>query len=243
VGFPTTRGSAIAGVRSAEAALRRRSWDALAAAYWRPTYVHVRARWRKPPDAAADLTQAFFAHAVASDAFASYDAARGRFRTFFRVCLDRFVANEEKAAGRAKRGGEATFVAFDFGDAEAELAAAPAVSPDEAFERAWHRSLLTSAVDALRAAHAGEVEGEGKSERAVSPFAVFERYDLCEEDRRPTYDDIARELGIPVTTVTNRLAQARRDLRRIVLEKLAELTASDDELRSEGRALFGVDVA
>ena len=41
--------------------------------------------------------------------------------------------------------------------------------------------------------------------------------------------------------MTNYLALARREFRRIVLEKLRELTATDDEFRREARALLGVD--
>jgi len=41
--------------------------------------------------------------------------------------------------------------------------------------------------------------------------------------------------------VTNYLAGARREFRRIVLDKLRELTATDDEFRREARMLLGVD--
>jgi hypothetical protein len=44
-----------------------------------------------------------------------------------------------------------------------------------------------------------------------------------------------------VTTVTNQLAYARRELRRLVLENLSEITATDDELRSESRVLLGTE--
>jgi hypothetical protein len=41
--------------------------------------------------------------------------------------------------------------------------------------------------------------------------------------------------------VTNYLALARREFRRTVLEKLRELTATDEEFRREARSLLGVD--
>jgi len=40
--------------------------------------------------------------------------------------------------------------------------------------------------------------------------------------------------------VTNFLAFARREFRRIVLEKLREITANDREFREEARSLLGV---
>ncbi len=51
---------------------------------------------------------------------------------------------------------------------------------------------------------------------------------------------LAEEFHIPVTQVTNFLAFARREFRRIVLEKLREITANDREFREEARSLLGV---
>ena len=42
-----------------------------------------------------------------------------------------------------------------------------------------------------------------------------------------------------MTQVTNHLAWARRELRRLVLARLAEVTGSDAELRDEAEELFG----
>ena len=42
-----------------------------------------------------------------------------------------------------------------------------------------------------------------------------------------------------MTAVTNHLAFARREFRRILLEKLREITASDEEFRTEARTLLG----
>ena len=42
--------------------------------------------------------------------------------------------------------------------------------------------------------------------------------------------------------MTNRLAAIRRQFRAIVLDVLRDATASDDEYRTEVRALIGVDV-
>ena len=73
-------------------------------------------------------------------------------------------------------------------------------------------------------------------------FALFERYDLDEKPGdRPTYQALAGEFGIPVTQVTNYLAVARREFRRIVLQRLREVTATDAEFRAEARELLGVD--
>ena len=49
-----------------------------------------------------------------------------------------------------------------------------------------------------------------------------------------------RQFQIAPTDVTNYLAFARREFRRIALDSLREMTASEDEFRREARALLGV---
>jgi RNA polymerase sigma factor (sigma-70 family) len=231
--FPTTRGSAVRGAASGDPRERERAWNALVAAYWKPAYKHVRIRWRAAPEDAEDTIQGFFERAMEKGFFASYDPGRGRFRTFLRVCLDRHVANEDKARRRQKRGGGAAMLSLDFGAAEEEIARAGAAawaSPEECFDLEWRRSVFALAVEALGRACAA-------SGRSVC-FVLFERYDLAVE-RRPTYEELGRELGIPATTVTNHLAFARRELRRLVVAQLREITGGEDELEAEARLLLG----
>jgi RNA polymerase sigma factor (sigma-70 family) len=228
--FPTTRFSALVFSSGASEKERQRSRDALVAAYWRPVYKHVRLRWKASNEDAKDLTQGFFEHATKSDFFAAFDPRRARFRSFIRHCLDEFVINARKAERRQKRGGGAEH--FDFEDAEAELARVRATDDVEGmFDREWYRCLLGAAVNALRA----HCESSGKQEH----FRVFEAYDLSDPDVRPSYEALGRTLGLPATTVTNRLSYARRELRRLAIEALREITASDAELESETRLLFG----
>jgi hypothetical protein len=75
-------------------------------------------------------------------------------------------------------------------------------------------------------------------------FKLFELYDLSEDDAEPkvSYASLADQFGLDTTQVTNYLAAARRDFRKVVLEKLQELTATDEEFRTEARALLGVEV-
>ena len=243
--FPATRYSVVERLASSDLETRRVAFDALVSAYWRPVYKYVRIRWRRDRDDAADLTQEFFARAFEKGSLGRFDAERARFRTFLRVCLDGFVANEHKAAARLKRGGDVSFVSLDFAAAERELSLHPSVqaaaSPivagtddDALFRQEWVRALFSDAVAALRES----CENAGKS----SHFAVFQRYDLDDDaSGRPTYAQIGSELGLPVTQVTNYLAYTRRELRRIVLERLRTLCATDQEFRLEARELLGVD--
>lgn len=203
-------------------------------AYWRPAYKYLRLQWRMDPDAAADATQAFFTHALEKDVLGRYDPARARFRSYLRLCLDGFAANERKAATRLKRGGGVTMVPLDFTDAEGELRRVePAIPADveDLFYREWVRALLAHAVGELR--RRTEARGRGVM------FQVFERYDLVDAPaERPGYAAIAEALAITPAAVTNHLAAMRRELRAIVLERLRELTGSEAEWEAESRRLF-----
>jgi len=235
--FPITRRSAIEGLRSQDPAERSRAFDALVTAYWKPAYKYTRLKWQASNEEAKDLVQGFFVRAFEKGFFADYDPAKASFRTYLRVCLDGFVSNERKAAGRLKRGGAQTLLSLDFDGAEQELRLrepAGGATPEQFFHQEWVRGFFSLAVDQLRA----ECEARGKA----AHFRLFERYDLEEAGaEKTTYEQLAAEEGIPVSSVTNYLAFARRQFRRIVLERLREITGGEQEFRREARFLLGVD--
>jgi RNA polymerase sigma factor (sigma-70 family) len=217
--FPDTRPSAISAAVSDDEARRRPGQEAIVAAYWKPVYRYIRIRWRRSNEDAKDLTQSFFAAAIEKSLFHGYDTRKGTFRTFLRVCLDRFLVNERAFASRQKR--SADFVALDFDAPGPE-------SPEHIFEREWARSLFEDVIADLRET----LRARGRD----VCFAVFERYDLADEPA--SYEQLAREFGISGTAVTNYLAAARRELRKLVLERLRSVTSGDREFRREARGLF-----
>jgi hypothetical protein len=73
-------------------------------------------------------------------------------------------------------------------------------------------------------------------------FRLFEDYDLS-GDPEISYEKLALEYAMPVPDVTNGLSWARREFRRIALERLRELCGSDEEFHREARAVFGSDAA
>ncbi|HJY28187.1 MAG TPA: hypothetical protein VJ306_09190 [Pyrinomonadaceae bacterium] len=215
--FPITNHSAIVAARSDNEIVRRRAFNTILNSYWKPVYKYVRLKWQASNEDAKDLTQGFFANAFEKNYFASYDATKASFQTFLRTCLDGFVANERKAGQRLKRGGDMDHYQLDFAAAENELAAhasASTLTPEEYFHREWVRSTFAIAVEEFR-------ERCVESDRLVH-FQLFERYDL--NDDEVSYASLAKEFGLEPTTVNNYLAAARRDFRRIVLDKFRETT-------------------
>ena len=227
-GFPSTRHSALALVRSSDAAERARGVETLTSVYWRPVYSYLRLRWHRPHEEAADLAQEFFAELVEKRLLARFDPARARLRTYLRACIDGIVANHDRAASRQKRGGGAPPLPYDF-EEEIDRLAGTADSPETLFEKEWARGVFALALRRLRE----QCAAAGKAQH----YALLEQYDLAAE--RPTYAELAHRFGIAVTDVTNRLSRARAELRRIVLEVLQELTADEAEFREEARTLLG----
>lgn len=231
--FPLTRWSVIEAMRSSDGAERTRAMETICRMYWSAVYKYVRLRWNRTTEDAQDLTQGFFAEMLKRDLLNRFDASKSRLRTYLRLCVDSFVMNEDKAERRQKRGGDALHLALDFAGAEEELGTidgatiASAESLDEFFEKEWIRSLFTLAVEGLReyAARRGKARA----------FRFFEAYDL---EGDISYQKLADDSGMSVSDVTNGLAWARREFRRIALERLRELCGSEEEFQREARAMF-----
>ena len=235
--FPLTHRSVLERIRDGDAELRRLAFGDLAAGYWKPSYHYLRLHWRLDPEAAEDTVQAFFTTAFEKNYIERYDAGKARFRTFLRMCLDRFVQNQRKAETALRRGGGAETFSLDFPGAELELSAMGGDQISD-LDRFFHdetiRFLFSRTVDALRAACRA-------SDRTVV-FQVFERHDL-KPQTETTYASVAQELGLTVSQVTNHLHTARRQFRELALANLRAISADEDEYRREARELFGLDVS
>jgi RNA polymerase sigma factor (sigma-70 family) len=235
-GFPATRHSVIERIRDADPDARRQAYGDLVEGYWKPVYKHLRMTWRLDPEDARDFTQGFFADAFQKAWLERYEPGKARFRTFVRVCADRFVMNARQSASRLKRGGGVHTLVLDFDGAEREVASSRLASmpePDEYFHQEFIRALFDKAVQTIRA----EYEANGRP----THLALFERYDLTPAEG-VSYAQLAREFNLTTTQVTNHLAQIRRRFRERALDTLRGLCGTDAEFRREARELFGVEV-
>jgi RNA polymerase sigma factor (sigma-70 family) len=226
--FPTTRHSLIQAAAGG-GVLARESLNAIALVYWKPAYKHVRIRWNRSNEEAKDLVQAFFAALMEQNILGGFDPEKGRLRTYLLGCLDHFVMKQDEFAGRLKRGGGLELAPFEFDAAEREIAAS-APSPEDLFFREWQREIFAMALEDLRI----RCSEAGKHLQ----HRIFEQYDLAEGER-PSYADLAAQHRIPISSVTNHLAWARRELRALLRRRLEDITASDRESRDELRFLFG----
>lgn len=232
VAFPLTRRSVLERLREGDDEVRREAFGDLAEGYWKAVYKYLRVQWRLAEDEAEDLTQAFFSDAYQKEWLSRYEPDKARFRTFVRLCADRFVMNARQSAARLKRGGATPVMSLDFPGAEAEMAGqlAAAGDPDEFFRREFVRELFGRAIAAVRQDFEGRVH-----------LSLFERYDLDPADG-VSYASLAAEFSLTTAQVTNSLAQIRRAFRQQALAALETLCGTREEFRREARELFGVDV-
>lgn len=217
--FPSTRVSLIeaAGSGLSDAAL-----DQVIALYWKPVYRFIRLKFHKSNEDAKDLTQGFFATILQRDFFPRFDPAKASFRTYLRMAVERYAANQHAAAHRQKRGGGVQFDPVEDHETAAQ-------SPEIGFECEWRRQLFSLALDDLRT----HCQQTGKDVQ----FHIFEDYDLSDRDRI-SYSDLAAKYGLSENSVTNYLAWARRMLRGFVTERLRGTTSGPIELHQEIRRLW-----
>lgn len=199
----------------------RRCLELLLGAYWKPVYWHVRSRWRRANEDAKDLVQEFFVEFVERDLL---DGMREqvRFRAYLRGCLEKFLLQEHRDAGRRKRGGGATIVRIDPAACELDLPSRDEPA-ETAFDRAWARALLDDCV--------AEVERLYATTRRETYWRVFQRHHLAAEPA--TYEETATLLGLTVADVQNRLRHARRALRDLVRERVLDTLADPADLEDE----------
>ena len=235
-GFPATRYSVIERIRANDPNVRRDAFGDIVQGYWKPVYKHLRVTWQLDVQDAQDLTQSFFADAFQKAWLERFDPAKARFRTFVRVCADRFVMNVRQADSRVKRGGGAHHIPLDFESAEREVAAQTSASlpePEAYFHQEFVRALFEQAVASVRA--------DCLSNGRRIHWTLFERYDLAGEDD-VSYSRLADEFGLTTGQVTNHLAHVRRCFRERTLEALRGLCGSRAEFRREARDLFDLEV-
>ena len=202
------------------------------ALYWRPVYKFIRTAGRASIEDAKDLTQEFFGYFLEGGLLAKYREEKGRFRSFLKGVLRRFLSEARRDGAALKRGGGRTILSLDVGEVETErfLAEKSEKTPEEIFDRQWARDVLLESVADLRRLLTAEGKGEC--------LKVYESYELAPGPEPRTYGSVGRTLGLTEHQVKNHLDAARERLEQIVRERLARGVSSPRELADEMNDLF-----
>lgn len=234
--FPSTSWNLIRGAGKAQ----REHLERLIYLYWKPAYLYLRACGHKSVEDAKDLTQDFFARLVERKDWEKLSPDRGSFRGFLKRSLKNFMidaARREQA--RRPAGGLFLFRFEEVRDAH------PTVDPENAFDREWVQTVLRESIR--------DLEIRLKKEGSSNLFDVFRLYCLSEDgsgdasettkfimsgDAGKTYAEVAAQLGLRESDVRKRLARCRALLREIVLDRVRDYSASEDEATAEFEKLI-----
>jgi RNA polymerase sigma factor (sigma-70 family) len=203
--------------------------------YWRPLYAFLRRQGYGPEDA-QDLTQGFFAHLIETRAYARADREKGRFRSFLLGALKHFLAHARDYERAQKRGGGFLPVQLDdaaLSEAEMHAARCHDWSADGVFEREWTASLLRQALDRL----SQEYSVAGKT----ALFEALKVHLRANGAAAVPYEEIAKRLRRPATTLRSDVARLRARYRAILRKEVSNTVADprdvDDELRHLRQAM------
>lgn len=230
--FPETLAEMLEGLLNPSPELRRAALEQLCRDYWKPVYIYIRLGWAKTNEDAKDLTQAFFSWLSERGGLDRYEPGRASFKVFLKSLLRHFLQRDNTARGRLKRGGTARMVSLEgaIPSLEGSLANPNSRTPEESFDLEWYRQLADRALEQVR----GRLVAKGRED----VFRAFESYVLRTEDKRPTYTELSRRLGMSVSDVTNHLHTVRADLRKEIRRRLREVSADESELEEEWRAFL-----
>ena len=224
--FVTTRWTRVC-LAKADSDDGQRALAELCQAYYEPVVAFLRCELRDP-DAARELSHAFFAQMLGGATIGAADRTRGRFRSYLLGAVRHFLANERESARRLKRGGGAVPVSLD--DTEvAAVADARQASPDAAFDQQWALTVLTRALDALGA----ECAAAGQSEflEKVRPW-------LTGEAAHGDQGALAASCGMSGPAMKMAVHRLKRRFRQYVKAEVAGTLEDPGLVEEEMQSLF-----
>jgi len=222
--FLTTHWSLVEQVGSDQALI-----GSLLERYWKPVYCYLRRKGYGNEDA-KDLTQGFFHEIVLGHHLVEKaDPSKGRFRSYLLVALDRYLINVKDKQDAQKRIPNDKLIALDT-TALSELP--PAVSDLDAeasFNYAWVSTLLEEALQQL--------EGQCRSDGTSTHWYLFRDRVLLPilDGASPScLKELCERYGVEnAAKASNMIVTAKRRFRTILLGRLRNLVASDDQVREE----------
>jgi len=228
--FPNTRWTMVLRLRSPSEPLQQRAFEELCLAYWKPLYVFARRCGHSPHDA-EDFTQGFFAQLLRRKNLGALAPEKGRLRTFFKTAFRNFIVDEARRETREKRGGSTGAFSLDLESAERQYqqTVREEVTPEEAFDRLWARTILRRTLGALREKF--KTRGRSETWRELEVF-------LGPDETAPGYAEIAAKLGQTENTIAAAVRRMRQEFRTILRQEVADTLAVGEDVEEELRYLL-----
>jgi len=228
--FATTHWSVILAAGDSASTQHEPALDTLCQTYWFPLYAYLRRRGYDTHQA-EDYTQGFFAGILERKGLQRADPKYGKFRSFLLASLKNFLADEWDRARAQKRGGDKNVISLDFDAAASRYDLEPAdrLSPEKLFERSWALTVLTRAMDRLKAESVAS-----DKQRLFDRLKVY----LAAEKDAVSYRDVAGELNMTEGAVKVAVHRLRRRYRELVRDEIAQTVTTEAQVDEEIRDLF-----
>lgn len=228
--FPTTHWSVVINAGNGSESQVRAALETLCRQYWYPLYSFAR-RCGRSHHEAEDCTQEFLARLLAAEGVSRARPERGRFRSFLQTALRHFLINEWQRTQAEKRGGGQAALPLNFdaaGERFAQEPVDPALTPEQAFDRAWALDVVEGGLAELRAEY--ERRGRGTLFAALIPL-------VWGTDRAEAMAAPAEAVGLNPHAFSVALQRLRRRLGDRLRARVAATVADPADIDAELRAL------
>jgi RNA polymerase sigma factor (sigma-70 family) len=231
VAFATTHWSVVLTAQGASPAAEK-ALERLCRTYWWPLFSFVR-RQGYSPEEAQDLTQDFFALFLERRDLDAVRREKGRLRSYLLASLKNFLAKARRRAMTVKRGAGKPLVPLEelVAREHAHLELRDASSADRIYERCWALTLLDQVLAQLEE----EYRNAGKA-------ALFQRLEqmLGDEPNRHSQAEIAQELGMTESAVTQAFYRLRQRYGVLMRQEIANTVAASGDVEDELRHFVAV---
>lgn len=231
--FATTQWHIVRNAGAEDSTVSRSALQDLCQLYWYPLYAFVR-RQGHDSNAAADLTQAFFADLLQRDDLKKLDPNLGKFRSFLLASIKHFMINEWNKQRAQKRGGGQTVLSIDFTNADQRyrlLSPVEAQTPETLFERQWAFTLLEQVNRRLEK----EFEQRGKK-HVFEKLKVF----LGGRSQESTLAQAAAQLNLTEVAAKVTVHRMRTRFGQLLQMEIANTLEEGDDVQAEIEHLFRI---
>jgi len=227
IGFMATQWSLVQRAGQASVQTRKASLGTLLQRYLPALRAHLRIDKRLPAEVVEDLLQGFVADKIVEqNLFARADPAKGKFRSFLLVALNRYVIDQRSREGSAKRLGGGVALP---GEMDGEQCTSREAGPSEQFDVVWARELVAGALQQM----IGECQRLGRMEI----WGVFEcrvvrpAFDGIEP---MPYEQLVEEFALETPLhAYNLLTTGKRMFTRMLRSAAAEYAADEASVDQE----------
>lgn len=205
----------------------RAAWERLARAYWQPLYAFLRRRG-SDHHAASDDIQGFFAHLLSKDFLRHIERGNGLFRSFLLTSLQHWRTDQNRAATAQKRGQGVTPLSLQELEAAGTMPMSTDISPEEAFDRRWARSVYDNSLTTLQV----RLKSRGREPQFLMLGGLLTGQTTAK------YQEVAATLKMSEGAVKQAALELRREFGGVLRDEIRRTVTDESQVDGEVRYLL-----